>query len=138
MTGSELNKIYEQSGLTGEEFAKKLDISRGNLYGLFKEPVIPEFIEIKMNSDSDINKIIQYREQKLTPYEPETNQWAQAISGLIDSVKMATTAINGLRDSIDLHKRAFDLIEKDHLLHTEMLSKGMKEGLFKLVPSSKK
>jgi transcriptional regulator with XRE-family HTH domain len=56
MSGEELKMIYEISGFTGKEFAKRLDMSRATLYNLFNDSVISLDVEKMINEDEQLSK----------------------------------------------------------------------------------
>ncbi len=71
MTGPELKKIHSISGMNGDEFAKRLGISRAGLYLLFKDKVISPLIERRLNEDEDLENFRQMLSSQKSGPSPE-------------------------------------------------------------------
>lgn len=59
MTGKDLKRIYDLSGIKGDDFAKKVGTTRGTLYLWFEKSEIDSDVEKLINSDKDLKKIRQ-------------------------------------------------------------------------------
>jgi transcriptional regulator with XRE-family HTH domain len=91
MTGADLKNIYDISGLKGEDFAKRLGISRPTLYLLFKDEIVEESIQAKLEADKDLNE--KYRQL----FKPATQQPQVTAEGLYGSIdKLITILTNQL------------------------------------------
>lgn len=132
LTGSELKKIWETSGLDAAEFAKELTISRSTLYNHFKEEVIPEDVETRLNGNPELYKYRKMLKMRVgDEMEDGGGAFRDLLTALKDTVKIANAALES-------NNKQLSIIEKDHIIYQQLITQGMKDGILKFVHPVKK
>lgn len=127
MSGEELKRIYDVSGLNGEDFAEKLGVSRGKLYMQFKQKTVDEDLQLKILTDPDISKnrqlfkVLDNSAQEETPannFYPGGELMAKALEMINESLLLTKDALITIRDDNQHIKKTSDffqrILEKAH------------------------
>ena len=121
MTGAELRRIQDASGLTQLEFAeKKLKVSRTQLNRLFDLQEIPEGVEARIDTDKELGHLKNTLLNK-APSVPDTGG-SEVVKYLTDTMQLLKDVlVKGEKQSEVLQKMADTLIDSNQHIREEAI-----------------
>lgn len=139
MTGDELYKVYNVSGLTPEEFAVRVGVSRAKLYTQFKQKEVDLDVQLKIKGDPELTA----KRTLIELNEKNSEQLPDQMPKYYPGQDMLAKTLEMINDTLTILKRDNDtLIENNKHIREEanflrgIMQDGYNQGLLMWNPKA--
>lgn len=127
MTGEELKRVWDRSGLKQTDMPERLGISPASFYNYVKQKEIPEAVEMRIDKDPELSRCKNMALSK--PDEPI--KAPELVKFITDTFELLKDQSALTSRAVDAATRAIDTLSADNNILRKLVEAGLDAGAIK-------